>query len=78
MTVVAGAQQVAVGFTVAPGDYILTLDGTTIPLPGVGATVGGATYPYQIPGVISLTDSAGGFGGFFGWYFFLYDWQVTW
>ena len=78
MTVVAGAQQVAVGFTVAPGDYILTLDGTTIPLPGVGATVGGATYPYQIPGVISLTDSAGGFGSFFGWYFFLYDWQVTW
>lgn len=79
MTVAPGPQQVAVGFSLAPGDYLLTLDGTTIGSPGVGTTTSGAaTYPYQIPGVISLTDSAGGFGSFFGWYFFLYDWQVTW
>jgi hypothetical protein len=75
-----GPQQVGVGFAVAPGDYYLTLDGTTLGLAGVGATTswGAATYPYDIPGVISLTNSAFGFGAFAGWYFFLYDWQVTW
>ncbi len=78
LAVSPGPQQVSLGFSLAPGDYILTLDGTTIGFPGVGATFGGASYPYQIPGVISLTDSAFGFGSFFGWYFFLYDWQVTW
>jgi len=78
MAVSPGPQQVTVGFSLAPGDYLLTLDGTTIGPPGVGTTFGGASYPYQIPGVITLTDSASGFGAFFGWYFFLYDWQVTW
>jgi hypothetical protein len=73
-----GPQQVSVGFALAPGTYLLTLDGTNIPAPGVGMTFGGASYPYQIPGVISLTDSASGFGSFAGWYFYLYDWQVTW
>ncbi len=78
MAVSAGPQQVTLGLSLSPGDYVLTLDGTTIGPPGVGVTYGGASYPYQIPGVISLTDSAFGFGSFFGWYFFLYDWQVTW
>jgi hypothetical protein len=79
LAVAAGPQQVAVGFAVPPGDYYLTLDGTTIGPPGVGATMSGsASYPYEIPGVISLTNSAWGFGSLFGWYFFLYDWQVTW
>jgi hypothetical protein len=78
LAVSPGPQQVALGFSLTPGDYILTLDGTTVGFPGVGATFGGASYPYQIPGVISLTDSAFGFGSFFGWYFFVYDWQVTW
>ena len=78
MAVSPGPQQITVGFSLAPGDYLLTLDGTTIGSPGVGTTFGGASYPYQIPGVIMLTDSASGFGAFAGWYFFLYDWQVTW
>jgi len=78
MAVSSGPQQVPVGFTLAPGDYILTLDGTAIGFAGVGATYGGASYPYAIPGVISLTDSAFGFGSLFGWHFFFYDWQVTW
>jgi hypothetical protein len=75
-----GPRQVAVGFAVPPGDYYLTLDGTTLGFAGAGATTtwGAASYPYGIPGVISLTDSAFGFGAIFGWYFFLYDWQVTW
>ncbi len=78
VAVSAGPQQVSVGFSLAPGSYLLTLDGTTIGPPGVGTTFGGASYPYQIPGVITLTDSASGFGAFFGWYFYLYNWQVTW
>jgi len=80
LAVSPGPQQVAVGFSVAPGDYYLTLDGTTLGAAGAGATTtwGAASYPYQIPGVISLTNSAFGFGAFAGWYFFLYDWQVTW
>jgi hypothetical protein len=71
----AGPQQVSVGFSLTPGTYLITLDGTNIGPPGVGATFGGANYPYQIPGVISLDSS--GFG-FPGWYLYLYDWQVTW
>lgn len=76
----AGPQQVSVGFSLTPGDYYLTLDGTSLGAAGAGATTtwGAASYPYQIPGVISLNDSAFGFGAFAGWYFFLYDWQVTW
>ena len=70
-----GAQQIGLGFALAPGDYVLILNGATT---AVGGTLMGASYPYQIPGVISLTDSASGLGSLLGWYFFFYDWQVTW
>jgi hypothetical protein len=69
-----GPQQIGLGFALAPGDYVLVLNGGIV---GLGVTTAGASYPYQIPGVISLTDSSFGFG-FAGWYFFFYDWQVTW
>jgi hypothetical protein len=77
MAVTAGAQAVTLGFTVQPGDYILSLDGTTVGAAGVGMTFGGASYPYDIPGVISLNDTAF-YLGFFGFYYYLYDWQITW
>lgn len=78
MAVTAGAQQVSLGFSIPPGNYILTLDASGIsPLPTAGFTVPGAAFTYDIPGVISLTDTAY-YWGFFGFYYYLYDWQVTW
>ena len=75
VAVTAGPQQIALGFSVPPGSYLMDIDGTTVP--SVGVSYNGSSFPYQIPGVIALTDTTFGFGGF-GWYYFLYDWQVTW
>jgi hypothetical protein len=75
--VAAGPQQIALGFTVPAGNYLLDIDTTTVGFPGVGVSYNGSSFPYQIPGVLELTDTNFYFGGF-GWYFFLYDWQVTW
>jgi hypothetical protein len=77
IVVAAGPQPVSLGFAVQPGDYILSLDGTTMGPAGVGMTFGGASYPYQIPGVIVLTDTVY-YWGFFGLHYYLYDWQISW
>ena len=77
VAVTAGQQQIALGFSLPPGSYLMDIDTTSVGFPGVGVTFNGASFPYQIPGVIELTDTNFGFGPF-GWYFFLYDWQVTW
>jgi hypothetical protein len=78
VAVAGGAQPVSLGFAVPqPGNYILSLDGTAVGAAGVGMTFPRASYPYQIPGVISLTDTAF-YLGTFGFYYYLYDWQVTW
>jgi hypothetical protein len=74
LAVSAGVQRVPLGFSVPSGNYVLTLDGTSIPFPGVGTT-SQASYPYEIPGVIRLTDTAFLFAPL---YYYLYDWQVTW
>lgn len=71
----AGAQQVALGFSVSPGSYVLCATGPSL---GATLTLFAATYPYTISGVISLTDSVFGLGAFFGYYYYLYNWQVTW
>jgi len=71
--VAPGQQQIGLGFAVTPGDYVLLLSSSTT---GVGATFGGASYPYDVPGVISLTGPLFPFG--FGEHYFFYDWQVTW
>jgi hypothetical protein len=72
----AGVQQIPLGFNVPPGDYILCKAGTATL--GATLTFGGVTYPFTLPSVVSLTDSAFGLGAFFGFYYYFYDWQVTW
>jgi hypothetical protein len=70
-----GPQQIGLGFAVAtPGNYVLLLSSATFW--DVGATLGGASYPYDVPGVISLTGPLFGFG--MADHYFFYDWQVTW
>jgi hypothetical protein len=82
LAVAPGNQQVSLGFNVTPGSYQLALDASAL-LPagaGAGATnFWGASYPYTLAGVISLDDTlTPGFGTWFGYYHYLYDWQVTW
>lgn len=72
-----GEQRVNMGFNVAPGSYVLCLSGSTLSPPGVYRDGGGTVYPIVVPGVMSITDSALGFGGFFGHYYFFYDVEVT-
>jgi hypothetical protein len=76
-SVTPGPQRVNAGFNVAPGDYVLCLDASSVVPSQMGTTFGSATFPYTIAGVISLTDTAFNLG-FLGWYYYLYDWQVTW
>jgi hypothetical protein len=73
------AQAVSLGFSIPPGDYILTLDASGISPASAGATFsfGGSGFPYDIPGVISLTETAFNAGSW-GFYYYFYDWQVTW
>jgi len=76
VAVSAGAQQVSLGFNIAPGDYVLTLDPSALSAPSAGLTIASASFPYDVAGVISLTDTAY-YWGFFGFYQYLYDWQIT-
>ena len=63
--------RVYVGMTIYPGTYRLDGDGSTTG--GLVRNSTGGNYPYEIPGVISIT------GNSFDpdYYYFFYDWKIT-
>ncbi|WNJ21190.1 GEVED domain-containing protein [Pontibacter sp. G13] len=66
---------VTLNFTVPQGaGYELSATGSTVP--NLYRNSGGATFPYEIPSVISLTGTINGLGSS-GYYYFFYDWTVT-
>ena len=70
----AGYHQVYVGAIVSAGDYFMNLGN----LSGTGVlfrTTSGATYPYTVPGVVSITGA--NFPTSPTRYYYFFDWTVT-
>lgn len=63
--------RIPVGLVVQPGSYRIDGDGSTTG--GLYRNTAGAVYPYQVPGVISIT------GNTFdpAYYYYFYNWQVS-
>lgn len=66
-----GSSRVNLGLEIQPGSYFLS--GEDLDL---FRNNQGAAYPYEIPGLVSITGSTGGFGGGGNSYAYFYDWQV--
>jgi len=67
MFIPAGVSRINLGFEIQPGNY--QIGGQNLDL---FRNNNGASYPYEIPGVVSITGSSAG-GNF---YYFLYDWEL--
>lgn len=63
----AGVSRVNLGLELQPGDYLI--GGTNMDLFRNNSD---ATFPYEIPGVISITGANAGAG----FYYYLYDWEL--
>lgn len=62
-----GENRISLGFELPAGTYRMQLGGTSS---GLYATIGNITFPYEVAGVMSITDSDNGFYNYF------YDWEV--
>jgi PKD repeat protein/subtilisin family serine protease len=64
-----GEVRVELDFYIPPGEnYTLSLQTTA----GLYSHVSGASYPYEVPGIVSIQRSTKGFGP----YFYFYNWEV--
>ncbi|GIV34586.1 MAG: hypothetical protein KatS3mg031_2121 [Chitinophagales bacterium] len=64
---------IPVGFTIAPGIYRIDANGSTVS--GLYRNDMGATYPYTVAGVASITGSTNPLGP--NHYYYFYDWKIT-
>jgi len=66
----AGRQTIFIGLTIAPGDYRIDANGTTVGSLQRNST--GAVYPYELPGIIAIT------GNSFDpdYYYYFYHWKI--
>lgn len=62
---------IPIGWNLTPGDYNLVPTGSTVS--SLYRNFSSVTYPYSIPGIISIT---GAYNGSAGSYYFLYDWKI--
>lgn len=62
-----GANRIPLGFTLSAGTYRMQLGGA---FAGLSSTIGNISFPYDVPGVMSITESDNGFYNYF------YDWEV--
>ncbi|MDP5169066.1 MAG: S8 family serine peptidase [Bacteroidia bacterium] len=62
-----GDNRITLDFSLSPGTYKLGLGGSAS---GLSATIANIAFPYEVPGIISITGSDNGF------YSFFYDWEV--
>jgi hypothetical protein len=67
------AQTVNVNFNITPGTaYRLNYLSSTGGVTAMYRETGGASYPYTVPGVVSITD-----GSLAGYYYYFYNWSVS-
>ncbi len=68
-----GESRVEVNFVVEAGNqYFIKLSGSV----NLFRNDGGATFPFTIPDVVSITETNVAADGFPGYYYFFYDWRV--
>lgn len=64
---VSGSNRVNLGFELTPGTYRMQLGGVSA---GLASTISNISFPYEVPGIMSITSSDNGFYNYF------YDWEV--
>ncbi|RMH02107.1 MAG: hypothetical protein D6706_00795, partial [Chloroflexi bacterium] len=66
----AFAHRIYVGMTITPGTYRIDGNGSTV---GLYRNSSGASYPYEVPGIVSIT------GNTFdpAYYYFFYNWKIS-
>ena len=72
-----GDQRVSVGMTLPPGDYEISLTGTSLSPPGLYWNSSGVAFafPYTVPGVVSINSAT---GDVLSEYNYFYNWEVSW
>ena len=72
-----GDQRVSVGMTLPPGDYEISLTGTSLSPPGVfwNSSEVAFAFPYTVPGVVSINSAT---GDVLNEYNYFYNWEVSW
>ena len=70
-----GDQRVSVGMTLPPGDYEISLTGTSLSPPGLSWNSSGVVFPYTVPGVVSINSAT---GDVLSEYNYFYNWEVSW
>ena len=72
-----GDQRVSVGMTLPPGDYEISLTGTSLSPPGVfwNSSEVAFAFPYTVPGVVSINSAT---GDVLSEYNYFYNWEVSW
>lgn len=63
---------IGLGFQMAPGTYTIDANGTSTG--GLYRNSSGASYPYEVPGVVSIDDANNGLSNY---YYFFYDWKIS-
>ena len=53
----SGDQRVSVGMTLPPGDYEISLTGTSLSPPGMPVTTSAVVFPYTVPEVVRITSA---------------------
>jgi trimeric autotransporter adhesin len=66
----SGRQSIFIGLTIPPGDYRVDANGTTVGNLQRNST--GAVYPYEIPGLISITGNSFNVS----YYYYFYNWKI--
>jgi len=74
LTIPNGQSRITLDFQISPGDqYLLKVTGSTVNL---YRNDGGANYPYDISGFVSITGNNTTSGNADDYYYYFYDWNV--
>ena len=74
---IPGDQRVSVGMTLPPGDYEISLTGTSLSPLGLywNSSEVAFAFPYTVPGVVSINSAT---GDVLNEYNYFYNWEVSW
>ena len=78
----SGDQRVSVGMTLPPGDYEISLTGTSLSPPGMPVTTSAVVFPYTVPEVVRITSAVttdvSNVHNYFYYFYYFYNWEVSW
>ena len=75
----SGDQRVSVGMTLPPGDYEISLTGTSLSPPGMPVTTSAVVFPYTVPEVVRITSAVTtDVSNVHNYFYYFYNWEVSW